>query len=154
MQPNMYFTFKIDTVYYSTSKFVLRPHLTHATMSPLTLSLSPSFLLSLPPPSPHTHTAHTPDNSFLGFVVEQHRSTSSPPPPDSQKSLVYGKELYMWKGKSDYLSIIAKYFDVHATIGSTVGKRDKLDWSLVPSFVHNHGILGGAELQQLLQVSH
>ena len=60
----------------------------------------------------------------------------------------------MWKGKKDYLSVIAKYFDVHATIGTTVGKGDNLDWSVVPSFVHNHGILGGDELQQLLQVSH
>ena len=99
------------------------------------------------------YTAHTPDNSFLGFVVEKHNVSHTVPSHYANKSLVYGKELYMWKNKKDYLQVIAKYFDVYATIGTTQNKGEVLDWSVVPSFVHNQGILGGPQLQQLLQVS-
>lgn len=99
------------------------------------------------------HTAHTPDNSFLGFVVEKHNTTSPAPLHYVNKSLVYGKELYMWKNKWKYLEVIAKYFDVYATIGTTQNKGQVLDWSIVPSFIHNQGILSGTQLQLLLQVS-
>ena len=58
----------------------------------------------------------------------------------------------MWEGKEDYLKVITKYFDVYATIGTTSPKGGKLDWNVVPHFVHNQGILGGEQLQQLLQV--
>ena len=58
----------------------------------------------------------------------------------------------MWDGKREYLEVIRKYLDVHATIGTTKKKGDTLDWNVVPEFVHNHGILGGPQLQQLLQV--
>lgn len=122
-------------------------------LSPSSPSLVPSFFPSFPPYSPPS-SAHTPDNSFLGFVVEQHKSSSSPPPTDSRKSLVYGKELYMWKNKKDYLEVIAQYFDVQATIGNVAEKGATPDWSIVPPFVHNQGILNGEQLQQLLQVQH
>lgn len=104
-----------------------------------------------------THTAHTPDNSFLGFVVELHEPSPPTNPArvanQTPKSLVYGKELYMWENKKEYLDIIGKYFDIYATIGTTSPKKGKLDWSVVPPFVHNQGILEGKQLQQLLQVS-
>ena len=41
--------------------------------------------------------AHTPDNSFLGFVVGSNRTNSLPPYKKKKTGLVYGKELYMWK---------------------------------------------------------
>lgn len=46
-------------------------------------------------------TAHTPDNSFLGFVVEQHLNASDIRHIDDIKrqnqSLVYGKVDNFWK---------------------------------------------------------
>lgn len=58
----------------------------------------------------------------------------------------------MWEDKADYLEIIARYFNVYATIGSTKHRRVLHDWSIVPSFVKNMGILNGTDLHQLLQV--
>lgn len=75
---------------------------------------SPTYTHLLPPPSPiHTPTfllssplylhlfpspliAHTPDNSFLGFVVGSSYIKGWTVRKKNQ-SLVYGKELYMWK---------------------------------------------------------
>lgn len=48
-------------------------------------------------------SAHTPDNSFMGFVVEHY------PPAKrkqtavrQQRALVYGKDLAMWKVRKSY----------------------------------------------------
>ena len=61
----------------------------------------------------------------------------------------------MWEkpNTEQYLSVIAKYFEVHATIGTTKRKNEVLNWSSVPMFVSNHGILNGAQLKELLRVS-
>ena len=59
----------------------------------------------------------------------------------------------MWENKQPYLEVIGKHTDVYATIGTTKPKGGTLDWSVVPRFVHNQGILGGNQLQHLLQVS-
>lgn len=40
--------------------------------------------------------AHTPDNSFLGFVVGSNRREATPL-AKKNIGLVYGKELYMWQ---------------------------------------------------------
>uniref|UniRef100_A0A672FEQ5 alpha-1,6-mannosyl-glycoprotein 6-beta-N-acetylglucosaminyltransferase n=1 Tax=Salarias fasciatus TaxID=181472 RepID=A0A672FEQ5_SALFA len=76
-------------------------------------------------------TPHTPDNSFLGFVVEQHLNASDIRHIDDVKrqnqSLVYGKVDNFWK---KYLDIIHSYMEVHGT---------------------NHGILSGRDLQFLLR---
>ena len=40
--------------------------------------------------------AHSPDNSFLGFVVE-HKSIDVEKMTKKPQMLVYGKELDMWK---------------------------------------------------------
>lgn len=49
----------------------------------------------------HLSAAHTPDNSFLGFVVEQHLNASDIKHIDDIKrqnqSLVYGKVDNFWK---------------------------------------------------------
>ena len=42
--------------------------------------------------------AHTPDNSFLGFVVGEFRRNRMPLQKENI-AVVYGKELYMWKVK-------------------------------------------------------
>ena len=49
---------------------------------------------------------HTPDNTFLGFVVEDVNSSSSPAnEPRQNISLVYGKDRRMWKGKENLLRV-------------------------------------------------
>lgn len=95
--------------------------------------------------------AHTPDNSFLGFVVSSQQLNHSAI-VKKNISLVYGKELYMWKEKRAYLDVISRYFDVHATIGNTTQKKQDYDMSIVPGFVYNHGILRAPDLQALLKV--
>ena len=40
--------------------------------------------------------AHTPDNSFLGFVVGEFKRNENPLPKEDI-AVVYGKEFYMWK---------------------------------------------------------
>jgi hypothetical protein len=97
------------------------------------------------------HAAHTPDNSFLGFVVGSQQLNFSAI-VKRNISLVYGKELYMWKEKRVYIDVISRYFDVHATIGNTTQKKQNYDMSIVPGFVYNHGILRAPDLQALLKV--
>lgn len=48
----------------------------------------------------HTHLAHTPDNSFMGFVSEELNETekrSIQQNKVSNMAVVYGKEASMWK---------------------------------------------------------
>lgn len=86
--------------------------------------LPPPLLIHIsslpPPPSTHPHfsspphythisfpsplTAHTPDNSFLGFVVGSSHIKGWTVRKKNQ-SLVYGKELYMWKVGRAVISI-------------------------------------------------
>lgn len=49
------------------------------------------------------------------------------------------------KGKEEYLKVISKYVEIHATVYTESGGDSGL-----PSFVKNHGILSGADLQRLL----
>lgn len=90
---------------------------------------------------------HSPDNSFMGFVVEQHLSLNEYENiTKKQQAVVYGKVSNMWKGKEKYLSVVKKYVDVHGTVfvdGSQVEPT-------LPDFVTNHGILSGPELHKLL----
>lgn len=90
---------------------------------------------------------HSPDNSFMGFVVERHlNDTVSIDQPRRDIALVYGKNEYMWEGKGPYLEVIRNYLEIHGTVFSEEGKQSKL-----PSYVINHGILSGPELHQLLR---
>lgn len=42
--------------------------------------------------------AHSPDNSFMGFVVEQHlKQTKNTDIKRKNQAVVYGKALYMWQ---------------------------------------------------------
>jgi alpha-1,3(6)-mannosylglycoprotein beta-1,6-N-acetyl-glucosaminyltransferase len=91
---------------------------------------------------------HSPDNSFLGFVVDHEVNIENMAQKKNQ-SLVYGKELDMWKERRVFLDIIHEYTNVHATIGTT--KNNKVDGSLVPPYVTNHGVLDRNGIQQLLQ---
>ena len=52
------------------------------------------------------------------------------------------------QGKDSYLSIIHKYADIHSTVFI-----EKAGMSIVPDFVHNHGIMTGPDLHRLLRES-
>ncbi|XP_061564375.1 alpha-1,6-mannosylglycoprotein 6-beta-N-acetylglucosaminyltransferase B-like [Cololabis saira] len=96
---------------------------------------------------------HTPDNSFLGFVSEEAvktESTGGELGPESYRkdgiAVVYGKQAYMWQGKSEYVEVISEELETHATVYQPPGHN-----SILPSFVRNHGFLTQEQFLQLLR---
>ncbi|XP_029650594.1 alpha-1,6-mannosylglycoprotein 6-beta-N-acetylglucosaminyltransferase A-like isoform X2 [Octopus sinensis] len=94
---------------------------------------------------------HTPDNSFMGFVVEQHlKDPVLPSIKKKNQAVVYGKNELMWKDKTNYLAVVNKYVDIHGTV-YVDGKTNKSRY--IPLYVKNHGLLKGEELHTLLRES-
>ncbi|XP_048579718.1 alpha-1,6-mannosylglycoprotein 6-beta-N-acetylglucosaminyltransferase A [Nematostella vectensis] len=95
---------------------------------------------------------HSPDNSFLGFVVGEEPTPDPHPKKKKARALVYGKHYYMWKDlkQRSFLDVINKYMEIHATVGGGPESEIK-KW--VPSYVINHGVLPSLEVQKLLQDS-
>ncbi|XP_053473358.1 alpha-1,6-mannosylglycoprotein 6-beta-N-acetylglucosaminyltransferase A [Ictalurus furcatus] len=128
--------------------FGTEPEFNHAHYAQSKGHKTPWGKWNLNPQQFNTMFPHTPDNSFLGFVVEQHLNASDIKHIDDVKrqnqSLVYGKVDNFWKDKKKYLDIIHSYMEVHATVhgSSTVH---------LPGYVKNHGILSGRDLQFLLR---
>lgn len=84
-------------------------------------SLAP--LITFPPPLTltHTHAAHTPDNSFMGFVSEELNDTEKRSIQQNKvnnMAVVYGKEASMWKVLTPRIyfdtSIYLKKYSVNA----------------------------------------
>ncbi|XP_061492819.1 alpha-1,6-mannosylglycoprotein 6-beta-N-acetylglucosaminyltransferase A-like [Rhineura floridana] len=101
--------------------------------------------LNLNPQQFYTMYPHTPSNSFLGFVAEQYLNSNNISVIKRQnQSLVYGKVDSFWKDKKSYLDVIHTYTEVHGTVKST-------SIGYMPSYVKNHGILSGQDLQFLLR---
>lgn len=100
----------------------------------------------------YTMFPHSPDNSFMGFVVEQHlNDTLAEEIQRSDMAVVYGKNDYMWQGNQEYLEIINKSgIAIHGTV-YVDNKTNKLE--NVPTYVTNHGILNGEDLHKLLRGS-
>ncbi|XP_012588458.1 PREDICTED: alpha-1,6-mannosylglycoprotein 6-beta-N-acetylglucosaminyltransferase B [Condylura cristata] len=93
--------------------------------------------------------AHTPDNSFMGFVSEELNETEQQLVKGGKAgnmAVVYGKEASVWKGKEKPLSILNKYMEVHGTVYYESQRPPE-----VPAFVKNHGLLPQPEFQQLLR---
>ncbi|XP_048652616.1 alpha-1,6-mannosylglycoprotein 6-beta-N-acetylglucosaminyltransferase B [Marmota marmota marmota] len=95
--------------------------------------------------------AHTPDNSFMGFVSEELNETEKQLIKGSKANnmaVVYGKEASIWKlqGKEKFLGILHKYMEVHGTVYYESQRPPE-----VPAFVKNHGLLPQPEFQQLLR---
>jgi len=99
----------------------------------------------------NTMFPHSPDNTFLGFVVENHISPSEEL-HKKKIALVYGKHISMWQDhkKLMFLDTIQSYFEIHATVGNPGKEKSTLTYAL-PSFVKNHGVLKGEEIQKLLK---
>ncbi|XP_008426685.1 alpha-1,6-mannosylglycoprotein 6-beta-N-acetylglucosaminyltransferase A [Poecilia reticulata] len=128
--------------------FGTEPEFNHAHYAQSKGHKTPWGKWNLNPQQFNTMFPHTPDNSFLGFVVEQHLNASDFRHIDDIKrqnqSLVYGKVDNFWKGKERYLDIIHSYMEVHGTVHGT-------STVYLPSYVKNHGILSGRDLQFLLR---
>ncbi|XP_033629093.1 alpha-1,6-mannosylglycoprotein 6-beta-N-acetylglucosaminyltransferase A-like isoform X1 [Asterias rubens] len=95
---------------------------------------------------------HTPDNSYMGFVVENNEETQTKKSRKrDNKALVYGKMSYMWKEANahKFLEIINQRFEIHATVHVDQNQTEEVD--AVPSYIHNHGILSVHDLQHLLK---
>ncbi|KAM7370909.1 hypothetical protein PAMP_010419 [Pampus punctatissimus] len=92
---------------------------------------------------------HTPDNSFLGFVSEEagrEEELESDAYKKDKIAVVYGKQDYMWQGKSEYVEVISEELETHATVYQPAGHVSNL-----PSFVRNHGLLTQEHFLQLLR---
>ncbi|TDG96179.1 hypothetical protein EPR50_G00236880 [Perca flavescens] len=128
--------------------FGTEPEFNHAHYAQSKGHKTPWGKWNLNPQQFNTMFPHTPDNSFLGFVVEQHLNASDIRHIDDIKrqnqSLVYGKVDNFWKDKKKYLDTIHSYMDVHGTVHGTSTVH-------LPSYVKNHGILSGRDLQFLLR---
>uniref|UniRef100_A0A3B4FMV5 alpha-1,6-mannosyl-glycoprotein 6-beta-N-acetylglucosaminyltransferase n=1 Tax=Pundamilia nyererei TaxID=303518 RepID=A0A3B4FMV5_9CICH len=128
--------------------FGTEPEFNHAHYAQSKGHKTPWGKWNLNPQQFNTMFPHTPDNSFLGFVVEQHLNASDIKHIDDVKrqnqSLVYGKVDNFWKDKKKYLDIIHSYMEVHGTVHGTSTVH-------LPGYVKNHGILSGRDLQFLLR---
>lgn len=128
--------------------FGTEPEFNHAHYAQSKGHKTPWGKWNLNPQQFNTMFPHTPDNTFLGFVVEQHLNASDIRHIDDIKrqnqSLVYGKVDNFWKDKRRYLDIIHQYTEVHGTVHGTSTVH-------LPAYVHNHGILSGRDLQFLLR---
>uniref|UniRef100_UPI00358FC16B alpha-1,6-mannosylglycoprotein 6-beta-N-acetylglucosaminyltransferase A n=1 Tax=Myxine glutinosa TaxID=7769 RepID=UPI00358FC16B len=128
--------------------FGTEPEFNHAQYAQSRGHKTPWGKWNLVPRQFYTMFPHTPDNSFLGFVVEQYLNASDVDRFQQVKrqnqSLVYGKVDGFWKNKRPYLDIINKHTEIHGTVHGT-------STSNLPPYVHNHGILSGRDLQFLLR---
>ncbi|KAF0025335.1 hypothetical protein F2P81_022216 [Scophthalmus maximus] len=95
---------------------------------------------------------HTPDNSFLGFVSKEAERTEvreeelEPETDGTDRiAVVYGKQDYMWQGKSEYVEVISEQLETHATVYQPPGHTSNL-----PSFITNHGLLTQEHFLRLL----
>ncbi|XP_009859453.2 alpha-1,6-mannosylglycoprotein 6-beta-N-acetylglucosaminyltransferase A-like [Ciona intestinalis] len=94
----------------------------------------------------NTMFPHTPDNTFLGFVIEQHNNVSIDSNNNKENiSLVYGKKDSFWEGSEAYIEAIHKLYSVHGTVDASNELQH------VPAFVENHGVLPGIQLHSLLR---
>uniref|UniRef100_A0A8C5R2L1 alpha-1,6-mannosyl-glycoprotein 6-beta-N-acetylglucosaminyltransferase n=1 Tax=Leptobrachium leishanense TaxID=445787 RepID=A0A8C5R2L1_9ANUR len=128
--------------------FGTEPEFNHAHYAQSKGHKTPWGKWNLNPQQFYTMLPHTPDNSFLGFVVEQHLNASDIRHMNDIKrqnqSLVYGKVDNFWKDKRGYLDIIHTYMEVHGTVHEKGTVH-------MPNYVKNHGILSGRDLQFLLR---
>nr|CAB3263808.1 alpha-1,6-mannosylglycoprotein 6-beta-N-acetylglucosaminyltransferase A-like [Phallusia mammillata] len=101
---------------------------------------------NLEPKQFNTMFPHTPDNTFLGFVIEQHGNMTAENLQKQNIALVYGKVDKFWKDKFTYIEALhSSSLEIHGTVDASNPPVQ------IPSFVINHGVLPGDELQALLR---
>ncbi|XP_068751796.1 alpha-1,6-mannosylglycoprotein 6-beta-N-acetylglucosaminyltransferase A-like isoform X2 [Montipora capricornis] len=90
---------------------------------------------------------HSPDNSFLGFAVPKNPTIKQTEAMQKKKinALVYGKRAPFWKGTTEYINMVKKYFhEVHANIGAE--NVEELHKNGIPDYVINHGVVNVSTL--------
>ncbi|KAM3591924.1 uncharacterized protein V6R79_009561 [Siganus canaliculatus] len=94
---------------------------------------------------------HSPDNSFLGFVSEKTEEREEELEAATYRkdriAVVYGKQDYMWQGKSEYVEVVSKELEIHATVYQPPGSQS----SNLPAFIRNHGLLTQNDFLRLLR---
>ncbi|KAF6775478.1 hypothetical protein AHF37_04644 [Paragonimus kellicotti] len=90
--------------------------------------------------------AHSPDNTFLGFIAEviNTSTTSYTSVSGKPRALVYGKQFYMWKDVENYLLVLNETFELHGNVVD-LGEHS------LPRFVRNHGVTYGTAYLDLLK---
>ncbi|XP_048464364.1 alpha-1,6-mannosylglycoprotein 6-beta-N-acetylglucosaminyltransferase A-like [Rhincodon typus] len=127
--------------------FGTEPEFNHAEYAKRKNHGSPWGKLNLIPKQFYNMFPHTPDNSFLGFVVEDRFNSNNitlNKIPRTNKALIYGKLAGYWKDKSSFLDIVKNYAEIHGTFHNE-------NHVLLPNFIINHGILSGHDLHLLLR---
>ncbi|KRY55304.1 Alpha-1,6-mannosylglycoprotein 6-beta-N-acetylglucosaminyltransferase A, partial [Trichinella britovi] len=87
-----------------------------------------------------TFYPHSPDNSFLGFVVKRQKDVK-PRVERKNITLLYGKNAY-WNDFTKILDSIKDLVEIHATVNPD-------DQHLLPSYVVNHGVLDSGRFNLL-----
>ncbi|KAL5494090.1 hypothetical protein EMCRGX_G015362 [Ephydatia muelleri] len=85
---------------------------------------------------------HTPDNSFLGFVVE--KGSIDPSIERKNQAVLYGKDSNYVKGKESFVQTIGEIVEIHSTFKTAAES---------PANIVNHGLLTQPNLHKLLQQS-
>ncbi|CAL1529052.1 unnamed protein product [Lymnaea stagnalis] len=139
---------KFSCLFRVVDSFGTEPAFNHHTFAKQNKILSSWGGQDLLPQQFYTMFPHSPDNSFMGFVVDRVLNESETNlEPKENIALVYGKNDYMWQDKQAYLDVIHSKLEVHGTVYEEPGKK----LQNVPSYVINHGIMTGVELHKLLQ---
>lgn len=94
----------------------------------------------------YTMFPHSPDNTFLGFVLQNpdnvNNNTSVDIISERNIALIYGKDENYFANQRQFLDQLNSYFpEIHTTVAKLSGN--------VPSYVINHGVLPLKELYKL-----
>ena len=92
---------------------------------------------------------HTPDNSFLGFVVEPSTSLANVSSKRNQ-AVIYGKEGWYSQGKEGYIDTIGETMQVHSTFKVGMSDSHSTFWmKQLHSSTWHHFIVRGRSLSKV-----
>ncbi|TGZ61421.1 hypothetical protein CRM22_007979 [Opisthorchis felineus] len=96
----------------------------------------------------YTMFPHTPDNTFLGFVVENGKAKQQKPRRTTRNqrkpiALISGKLIYMWEETKVYLRVLTKYVELHSNVAD-------VNQDSIYGFIHNHHSTPGEAYLKLL----
>uniref|UniRef100_H2YVW6 alpha-1,6-mannosyl-glycoprotein 6-beta-N-acetylglucosaminyltransferase n=1 Tax=Ciona savignyi TaxID=51511 RepID=H2YVW6_CIOSA len=105
-----------------------------------------------------THFPHSPDNSFLGFVVQKYNISGDEEEVQDyfrQIALLYGKRPSVLNGRNKlrFIDLVNQHFnETHATMYVNVRNKKGVEmYESIPDYVINHRNLGQEEFRRLLR---